>query len=106
MPVETDADRLGFVSSADFGASVSWVVGAGEPVVFDALFLSGAVDQQVGDGADARNAVATLLFPAALLPAGADAGEDAITVRGVAYTLKDLRDDGAGMLVVRLEVAE
>lgn len=101
MAVESDADRLSF--TVDFGVTVTWSVGATVFGPFLAVFDNGAVDQPVGDGADARNREASITFPESLLPPGSDAGEDSVSIAGVAYEVKDVLPDGTGMVTVRLE---
>lgn len=102
MTVESAADRATML--ADFGDVVTWTVGA-TPSTLTAIFERPTVDGQMAE-IDMINRDATLKCCEADVPDGADEG-DAIAIAGEpqAFTVKVLRPDGQGMVVVDLKKA-
>lgn len=99
MSVESAADRAGFL--ADWGVSVSWVVGVTASTLTGILH-AGTVRVAADDGADILNARASLQVRSADVPASAGAG-DAVAIAGTDYLVKSIEPDGTGMSVVLLE---
>jgi len=101
MTVESPADRLSLL--ADFGVTVSWSPGAGDPVEIVALFDNATHSQaRFAEELPVIVSEATLTLRAADLPVGAARG-DAVTVTAVAYLVEDIMPDGQGLASVHLE---
>jgi len=109
MTVESLADRLTFLSPADFGAIATYTP-AGGPAVpgIAGIFNRPHVDTSVSVSpfdvttSDARP---TFLCRTADLPPAARGGEEAgdtLTVGTETYRVIDLQPDGTGMTVVKL----
>lgn len=102
MPVETDADRALFLDNDEFGLAVTWTSAAGS-VSFSAIFDA---EYQLLDvptlDAGAEGAGPQIHCRTSDLPADAAQG-DGVTVDGTAYQAVELKPDGTGMTIVRLQ---
>lgn len=104
MPVETDADRLLFVSEDDFAVPVSWVHSGGT-ATFSAIFDDDyrLLPSEFIDGG-AEGSAPQILAVSTDVPATGKHG-DAVTVNAKAYRVVEFKPDGTGMTVVRLQEA-
>ena len=104
MPVETDADRAIFVDADEFGAACTWNR-AGSDSVFSVIFdeeyqllTAELLDAGVeGSGPQIQCRTSDL-------PSGAAQG-DAVSIDGTGYVAVEIKPDGTGMTVVRLQEA-
>jgi hypothetical protein len=104
MAIETDADRRVFVEEDDFAVAVSWVH-TGGTAAFSAIFdddyrLLPADFVEAG----AEGSAPQIQAVSADVPAGGKQG-DAVTVNATAYTVVEIKPDGTGMTVIRLQEA-
>lgn len=104
MPVETDDDRRLFVQDDDFAVPVLWTHSGGMAsfsAIFDAdyqLLSSAFLDAGV-EGASPQ-----LHACSADIPATAAQG-DGVTVGASSYRVAEIKPDGTGMTIVRLQEA-
>lgn len=102
MPVETDDDRRLFVQDDDFAVPVLWAHSGGMAhfyAIFDAdyqLLSSAFLDAGVEGASPQIHACSADLPPAA-------AQGDGVTVAGGSYRVVEIKPDGTGMTIVRLQ---
>lgn len=102
MAIESAADRAVFVSSADFGETILWTVGAEDPVAINVLGQAGSLMIDTQDGPSIQGQEATCTLQESDLPLNADQGDD-VLFRAKHYRVKSIEPDGTGMANVRLE---
>lgn len=104
MPVETDADRRMFVNANDWAMPVVWIHAGGTAAlaaIFDedyALLGSPFVD------AGMEGATPQIHCCSADVPPTGGSG-DSVTVNGRRFTVAEIKPDGTGMTIVRLQEA-
>ena len=102
MPIETDDDRRLFVQADDFAVAVAWVHADGTahlPAIFDEDYQ--LVTSAYLDGG-AEGATPQIHACGADIPAAGGLG-DTVTVRGRQFSVVEIKPDGTGMAVVRLQ---
>ncbi len=101
MPVESAADRLVFLNVDDFGTTASYTVQGGSAVniigIFDNEFI------EVDAGGTVGVAIQQPRFLCRTSDISSATEGDAITILGVAYTIRIVQDDGTGMTTLVLE---
>lgn len=111
MAVETDADRAAFVAADEFAVAVAWIHGAGTAsltAIFDDGYQLFGTDMLDGG---VEGAVPQIMAVSSAIPAGAAQGDTvAVTVDPLTPTVRDftvveIKPDGTGMTVVRLQDA-
>ncbi len=99
MGVESDADRLSFLSDWNEDEPSPFLWGATEIAI---IGHAGTVMLEAEDGFGVQNSRATIQCREMDIPVGGVIG-DAVTFRGVAHTVKSIQPDGTGMVIVTLE---
>ena len=102
MPVETDADRRLFVDADEFAVSVSWNYRsrtATFTAIFDDQYL--LLSSEFVD-AGAEGSAPQILTVSSDVPAHGE-HDDVITISAKHYRVAEIKPDGTGMTVVRLQ---
>lgn len=102
MPVETDADRALFVDTDAFGATAVWTSAGGSvslAAIFDADYQ--LLSTPFLDGG-AEGSSPQIQCRSGDLPADHAQG-DHVAIGGVTYRAVEIKPDGTGMTIVRLQ---
>lgn len=103
MAVESDADRLLFFDTDEFGSSATYALVAGATSTVTGIF-DRAAEELLEDvqGVGVIQRVPKFVMRESDLPAGYGDG-DTLTVSATAYTIRAHELDGRGMASLRLE---
>ena len=105
MAVEDAADRAAFLDPGEFGGTGTYTRQGDKPVGLGGIFDREPITLSIGADLSLDDAGPQLLVAESDLPAGAGQG-DAVTIPGEGnFLVKNIRPDGTGMAVIRLEVA-
>lgn len=99
MSVESAADRLAMLE--DFGVSATFTPAGGAASTVTGIYDTEYQAADMGVGADIATLDPRFLCRTADVPSVAEG--DALTVSGVAYTIRVVMDDGTGMTELVLE---
>ena len=101
MAVESAADRLIFLDVDDFGTTASYTVQGGSAVDISGIFDNEFIEVDAGGTVGVAIQQPIFLFRTSAVSSATDG--DAITILGVAYTIRIVQDDGTGMTTLVLE---
>lgn len=101
MAVESATDRAVFVDIDDFGTAATYTPSGGSAATVNGIFDNEFIEVDAGGGVGV--ALNQPRFHCRTADVSSAAEGDAITISGVAYTVRIVQDDGTGMTVLILE---
>jgi len=96
MPVESEADRLAFLDSDEFGVQATFGT-----VTVEGIFLDGFEPVDLGGGSAAAESVDPV-FVCRASDVPSVAHESTLTISSVTWTVRGIEPDGEGMVRLRL----
>lgn len=101
MAVESATDRAVFVDIDDFGTAATYTPSGGLAATVNGIFDNEFIEVDAGGGVGV--ALNQPRFHCRTADVSSATEGDAITISGVAYTVRIVQDDGTGMTVLILE---
>lgn len=101
MAVESATDRAVFVDVDDFGTAATYTPSGGSAATVNGIFDNEFIEVDAGGGVGV--ALNQPRFHCRTADVSSAAEGDAITIGGVAHTVRIVQDDGTGMTVLILE---